>query len=366
MTLLNVGDTISDRYDIDSYIGAGGMQEVYLAFDQTLKRNVALKVPKNADMNRRFRKSAAISARVTHHNVAKTLDYVEEDNQFYLVEEYIDGDDLQKILGSLPFLDPYSVSYIFQQLAKGLAASHRAGVTHRDLKPRNLMIGGSLAFKSVKVTDFGIARMAEEEFTEVGDGGEPTLSLASKSSTVFGAIPYLSPEMIDNPRGAGPPADIWALAAISYELLTGQKPFGTGLGAVKKIDQATGPPDLPSWIVNHRQFGRLAMELQVIFKKCMTHAVAERLTGDQLVQHCESLCYPPFTERVCGVVESHYRVREGWIQTEDHGKIYFNSKSVYSAQSTRPPIGTRVWLGKDPGEPNERAHPIVPMRAPAQ
>jgi len=137
------GDLIGGRYEIQGDVGEGGMQYVYSARDQLVDRIVALKTPKNRSAEKRFRRSVVVAAKVNHPNVAKTLDYVREGNARYLIEELIDGDDLQKaLLARTNFLDPYSAAKVFHHLAKGVAAAHHAGVVHRDLKPTNVMVVG--------------------------------------------------------------------------------------------------------------------------------------------------------------------------------------------------------------------------------
>ncbi len=166
------GDTIGGRYRICKFVGEGGMQRVYLAEDSVLSREVALKVPKNNAANRRFHRSAVASARVNHANVAKTLDYFTEGDGQFLVEEFVKGKDLGRVLEEdVRFLDPLMAARVFHRLAKGVAASHRAKVVHRDLKPSNIMAVGGRRVLDVKITDFGIAKMAEEELENAVQGG---------------------------------------------------------------------------------------------------------------------------------------------------------------------------------------------------
>jgi|GEM_PF-5738973 len=179
-----------DRYIIEGEVGRGGMQEVYRALDDKLQRQVALKVPQDAKVARRFRESAVISAKVNHPNVAKTLDYFEDGNgRFYLVEELVDGPNLRRIATRFQRFDPHAVAHVLHHLARGVAASHRVGVVHRDLKPSNILVANGLAFRAVKVTDFGIAKMAEKEIGDAVSGGdETTQSSAPATATPPNAV----------------------------------------------------------------------------------------------------------------------------------------------------------------------------------
>lgn len=171
------GDVIGGRYEVVDYIGQGGMQEVYRVHDKLLERDVALKSPKNPSAKKRFNRSATLSARVNHDNVAKTLDYVEDGDRFYLIEELIEGCDLGHFLKShVAMLDPFAAGRVMHHLAKGLAASHHVNVVHRDLKPTNVMVVGGRDFMGFKITDFGIAKMAQEEIGEAVAGDEDGLT----------------------------------------------------------------------------------------------------------------------------------------------------------------------------------------------
>jgi serine/threonine-protein kinase len=172
-TIHDPGDVVGERYEVVEFIGEGGMQEVYRASDKLLRRSVALKAPKNASAKKRFQRSAVFSARINHPNVAKTLDYFEAPERAYLIEECVDGKDLGRVLVEFfAFLDPYLAAMVFHHLARGIAASHHSDVIHRDLKPNNVMIVGGEYFGGVKITDFGIAKMAQEEIDEAVEGGD--------------------------------------------------------------------------------------------------------------------------------------------------------------------------------------------------
>jgi eukaryotic-like serine/threonine-protein kinase len=351
---LNSGDIIDGRYEIKSYIDAGGMQYVYNAFDNILKRHVALKTPKNNSAVKRFKRSAVVAARVNHPNVAKTLDYIETETGRYLIEELIEGSDLDKvILKATNYVDPYLVAKIFHYLAKGIAASHHVGVIHRDLKPTNVMVLGGLQIKGIKITDFGIAKMAEAELVEAAEGGQETIN---SSQTAVGALPYMAPEAIETPKNVNTPADIWSLGAMVYELLTGSKPFGSGLIAVHKIVEAK-PPEFPSFITNNAQFSFLANELIVLILQCLQKNASARPTADQLVEYCGKLCYPT-NERFTGIVNTINHNAMGFISNTPED-VFFNLDSVYG---NKPNVGDQVWYSKFPGSPRWRAHPVVCLK----
>ena len=129
------------------------MQQVYLAEDSVFNRYVALKVPKTVSAEKRFERSAQVSARITHANVAATFDYFDLGTKGYLIEEFIEGGTLSESFDKrFGLLDPHLAAHLIHHLSKGVAASHRAGVFHRDLKPSNIMVSGDPGLTSVKIT----------------------------------------------------------------------------------------------------------------------------------------------------------------------------------------------------------------------
>jgi serine/threonine-protein kinase len=346
-------DVIGARYQIEGFIGEGGMQEVYRSTDLLLSRTVALKVPKNLSAAKRFKRSAVVSARVNHANVAKTLDYLEEGKHAYLIEEYISGKDLSKVLQEhIPAFDPLIVSRVLHHLAKGLAASHHAGVIHRDLKPSNIMAVDGAALSDVKITDFGIAKMAEEELAEAIEGGEATLTA---SGTAIGALPYMAPEMIESIKDAGTPADIWSLGALIYELMSGKKPFGAGYKAVPAI-MAAKPPPVPNTIRSGAQFRPAGEELYKLLTACLHRDPGKRPDADELVSNCEKLCYPN-TPRELGTITKFDNGFWGFIAADQGSDVFFHIQSVFGDRNLK--AGDRVWFARHPGGGSDRAFPLI-------
>jgi eukaryotic-like serine/threonine-protein kinase len=357
MTMHNAGDLIGDRYEVLCFVGEGGMQEVYRARDRLLDRDVALKCPKNKSAAKRFRRSAVVSAKVNHANVAKTLDYVEVADTAYLIEEFIDGKDLSRVLKEhVPFFDPLLAARILHHLAKGLAASHHAGVIHRDFKPSNIMSVGGDNLVDVKITDFGIAKMAEEEIAEAIEGGEGSLTA---SQTAIGALPYMAPEMVRSMKDAGKPADVWSLGAMIFELMSGKKPFGAGLAAVEKI-LAGKIPSIPNIVTSSLQFKPSGDELYSVIQNCMQIEPEKRPTADELVEHCESLCYP-VAPREFGTVSSVNNSYWGFITPDDGKSVFYHVESLYGA--SRMALNDRVWFSRHFGGGSDRAFPILKINA---
>ncbi|WP_369291030.1 serine/threonine-protein kinase [Burkholderia pseudomallei] len=349
---------VGGRYAIVNFIGEGGMQDVYLAHDSVLDRDVALKTPKNSAATKRFKRSAVLSASVNHPNVAKTLDYFEVGEDLFLIEEFIEGGDLDKaILQKVKFLDPYLAAKIFHHVAKGVAAAHRVGVVHRDLKPTNIMVTGGFQLHAVKVTDFGIAKMAEEELIEAAEGGTSTLTT---SKTAIGALPYMAPEAIDTPRDVSLPADIWSVGAMMYHLLTGEPPYGSGLRVVAKILDAV-PPVFPGFVTANPQFAPLSQELIGLILACMTKDPGARPTADDLVDRCSRLCYP-VAARMRGRVREIRHNAWGFI-AGPKGDVFFHLSSTYGK---KPKVGDDVLFSMFDGGGADRAHPVVVIPAAAK
>lgn len=345
------GLLVADRYEVKRFVGKGGMQNVFLAEDVVLQREVALKTPQNDSAERRFRRGAIVAAKVNHPNVAKTLDYFEWGERQFLIEEFLHGADLDKaILAKTRYVDPYLAARLLHHLAKGVAASHHAGVIHRDLKPTNIMITGGMSPSAIKITDFGIATMADEELTEAALGGASSIST---SKTAIGALPYMAPEGIESPKEVTVQADIWSLGAMTYRLISGEDPFGAGLKAVKKIVDGT-LPEPPDFLYRNPQFSPLNRELLDIVFSCLRLNPNERPTADELVIRCGELCYP-MADRYVGVVKRIYYSSWGFIST-DGDDVFFNLDSVYGDPVEEK---SKVIFSKFGGGDADRAHPVM-------
>ena len=218
-----VGQVVSGRYRIQKLLGEGGMGAVYLAEHTHMRKRVALKLL-HAEMSTdeevlaRFRREAEAAAHVEHPNVAAATDFGQtDDGAFFLVLEYVEGTSLRDALkpGAFP---PARALHVARQIAFALERAHGAGIVHRDLKPENVMLvhkGDDADF--VKVLDFGIAKV---EPNPQRDATQPLTRLG----TILGTPEYMAPEQALG-ETVGPPADLYAVGVMLYEMLTGKHPF---------------------------------------------------------------------------------------------------------------------------------------------
>lgn len=345
---------IIDRYKVCEHIGAGGMQDVYLAEDLFLGGWVALKTPQPGQKNRRFQASAVIAGKVNHHNVAKTLDYFEVDENVYLVEEFVRGQTLEDKIAQRRFLDPHLAARTLHLLAKGIRASHIQGVIHRDLKPSNIMVDSSVGIEELKVTDFGIATFTDEVFKEEAESGDIT---RSTSGTVKGALPFMAPEMMFRKKGdvITCALDIWSIGAMMFKLMTGEYPFGVYLDAAVNV-KTRNRLEWPAFMVSNQQFAPLSRELQNIIDKCLEYEPSKRPTADDLVVLCQNLCYQTNKRHEATVTRLIQNGYSGFAQSNDH-QVFFSIHSVYGP--TKINNESIISYSKFPGVPNDRAHPVV-------
>ena len=207
------GSKISDRYQIIKTLGEGGMANVYLAHDVILDRNVAVKVLRGDLANdekfvRRFQREALSASSLSHPNIVEMYDVGEDDGQYYIVMEYVDGKTLKQILKQRGKLSITEVVDIMLQLTDGMAHAHDAYIIHRDIKPQNIMI---LSNGLIKITDFGVATaMNSTQLTQ--------------TNSVMGTVHYLPPEQAQG-KGSTIRSDIYSMGIMMYELLTGLVPY---------------------------------------------------------------------------------------------------------------------------------------------
>ena len=231
------GQVFSSRYELVSRIAIGGMGEVWKANDLVIGRTVAIKILKDEYMGdpgfrERFRAEARHAALVNHEGIANVFDYGEEEGSAYLVMELVPGEALSSVLEREKILPATKVLNYVAQTAAALHAAHQAGLVHRDIKPGNLLITPD---GTVKITDFGIARLADQvPLTATGQ--------------VMGTVQYLAPEQAGG-KTASPLTDVYSLGIVAYEALAGKRPFrGESQVAIAMAQIKEAPPALPTSI----------------------------------------------------------------------------------------------------------------------
>ena len=235
------------RYQILERVGKGGMGILFRGYDPVLDREVAVKVmladfsDDTEQMRPRFYREAKSAAKLQHRNIVTVFEFAEENNQPHIVMEFLRGSALSARMDEHPELTLDDKLDIVAQLCSGLGYAHSQGVVHRDVKPANIFL---LQDGTVKLLDFGIAKLATSTLTRQGD--------------VIGSAPYMSPEQIAGAQDLDGRSDVWSTGVLMYELLTGRKPFrGEGLTTVlsgilreqpEPIEKFT--PGLPQALLN--------------------------------------------------------------------------------------------------------------------
>lgn len=207
------GRILADRYELKELIGQGGMADVYLAYDDILKREVAVKILRSSLTGdpiyiTRFHREARAAAALCHRNIVEIYDVGEEDDLYYIVMEYVCGQTLKELINKRGALHYVEAVDIMKQVVSATALAHSMGIVHRDLKPQNILVTDS---GIVKIADFGIASIQ-------------SLSQVTQTDTIMGSLHYLAPEIARGEK-ATPQSDIYALGVVFYELLRGDVPF---------------------------------------------------------------------------------------------------------------------------------------------
>lgn len=252
------------RYQILSLVGEGGMGEVYLAEDTKLHRRVAIKFLRsessaNDEARRRLLREAQAAAKLDHPNICAVHEVAEENSRSFIVMPYVEGETLDNRKKRQPFEVSESLA-LAVQIADALAEAHTHGIIHRDIKPSNILITSR---GHAKVMDFGLAKIASAA-AATGIGAEAsTQALLTTPGTVFGTVPYMSPEQVHGqPLDAR--TDIFSFGILLYEMLTGQQLFAaeTPAGTISRI-LTKEPPPLGDYLKTCPQ------ELQRVVSKCL-------------------------------------------------------------------------------------------------
>jgi tetratricopeptide (TPR) repeat protein/predicted Ser/Thr protein kinase len=232
-------EPLGGRYRCDEEKGAGGFGVVYRAFDLQIQRPVAVKLPRpglfrgNPGGEDAFLAEARRAGRLRHPGIVRVFDVGRHQGTTFIVSEFIDGDDLGRRMEGKP-LPAREAARIVERAARSLHHAHQAGITHRDMKPSNILIGRD---GQVLLTDFGIAASADT---------------AGRLNGGTGTFSYMAPERLDGDPGLDPRADVYSLGVVLYELLTGRLPLAGATPAERKRESSVEPirpqtfnPDIP-------------------------------------------------------------------------------------------------------------------------
>src|SRR2546425_8567203 len=294
------GTRIAGRYEILEHIATGGMASVFKTWDHRVERFVAIKVLRSLDKSdlravERFRREARAAAALAHPNAVTIYDFVEEAGQYFLVMEYIQGPTLKQLIAQRRQLHARETIEVAAQVCAVLQVAHARGFIHRDIKPQNIMLTSSGTTTSgissllVKLTDFGIVRVAE-------DAG------LTNSGIVLGTADYLSPEQARGERLTAS-SDLYSLGVVMFEMLAGRPPFvGPTAVSIAMQHASTNPPSLRQFNptvppgVEHIVMRALEKEPEDRFQSAAEMQQALRQCAKELARASRSKRMPPGSE----------------------------------------------------------------------
>jgi len=279
---LAAGDHI-DRYEVISWLGSGGMGEVYLAHDEKLDRKIALKLlpvhfTTNQQRLRRFEQEARAASGLNHPNIITIYELGQVENRNFIATEFIDGETLRQRMKRSPLSLQESLD-IAIQVCSALAAAHKAGIVHRDIKPENIMLRPD---GYVKVLDFGLAKLTQQEETPTAPGAAEKSDVSS--GLVMGTVRYMSPEQAQGPK-VDRRSDVFSLGVVLYEMLTGHAPFEgkTSSDLISAIISEEPPP------LSHYAPGTADGLQQIIVKALSKDKEARYQTAEELLVDLKKL-----------------------------------------------------------------------------
>jgi serine/threonine-protein kinase len=271
------GDLVAGKYVVEQLLGEGGMGAVFAATHRLTGKQVALKwmlpeLARDEDAVQRFMREAQAAGRINHPNVVDVYDVGQHEDSFFLVMELLRGEPLTSAL-SRRDLTVREVLDLLLRAMRGVAAAHRQGVVHRDLKPDNIFLAyeDDGVGREPKVLDFGISKVSNE--------GQINPRL-TRTGAVVGTPYYMSPEQIRGSEGLDRRADVYAFGVILYEALTGQVPFIADTYGALVLEIATGTPKAPDYLVPG-----LPVELSQIVMRAMARNAPDRFSNLESLIH---------------------------------------------------------------------------------
>jgi eukaryotic-like serine/threonine-protein kinase len=277
-------EVLGDRYELQEPIGRGGMATIYRAVDLRMGRTVAVKILREVYSSdpkfvTRFQREARAASALQHPNIVQVFDYGQTGPSYYIVMEFVDGTDLRRYIKKHGVLSNERAIEIAHDVALGLGAAHKRGIVHRDVKPQNIMLNDS---GLVKLTDFGIASMYKDAEAE----------RLTTTGMTLGTVQYYAPEQAQG-EIVSPPADIYALGIVLYEMLTGRTPFDGDTPVAVAMRHIQDAPEPPS---NFNP--RITPGLERIILRCLEKDPRDRFRdGDALAYALENVARAPAGRR---------------------------------------------------------------------
>jgi serine/threonine-protein kinase len=344
---METGQTIAGKYRLNRLLGTGGMASVWSATNIFTEREFAVKfmlpqVARTPEAARRFLLEAKVSARINHPNIIEVIDVGQaEDNALFLVMELLTGSSLDvAVRRRRPTMLVYDFMRFMRDVAEALAAAHRSGVIHRDLKPTNIFLHTDRDGRTVpKILDFGVSKIIEEE-------NNTALTVVG---TVLGSPLYMSPEQAMGAEGIDGRTDVFAFGSILFEALSGQRAFdGPNFNALivtiattepKRIDDVV--PDLPE-------------PLRALVRQCLVTNKANRLASfDKIVEQLDAMM-PDLAKLDLALAQPNRADSHAELDDDSHSDA--DATKAIGHPSDRPPPFT--GHSHHPGPPSPRSLPI--------
>ena len=326
----SVGTLLGGRYRIQSTLGSGGMAVVYKAEDAILGRTVALKTlhrryAEVPSFRQRFKQEARAMACLDHENVVKVYDISHEGEVPFIVAECVAGRDIGKLLAGHRggTLNEKFANRVAAQLLRALSYAHRRGVIHRDIKPSNILV---TAGGTVKVADFGIARIVEED-DGVGGPGE-----------IVGSARYMAPEQLMG-KEATPRSDIYSVGVLLYHCLTGRPPFSGGLRSLARqhIHEDPTPP--------RKLNPKISPRTEAVILKALAKDPSDRFPSAVAMLDAIDVEPLPRIERTAEVPRSGKRRR--WLVLASTLVVLVALAGAAPLPPAWGPRGCRCWIGPE-------------------
>ena len=323
------------RYQILERVGRGGMGVLYRGHDPVLDREVAVKVmltdfsDDTEQMRPRFYREAKAAAKLQHRNIVTVFEFAEENNQPHIVMEFLRGVPLSSRMEQSPPLTLDDKLDVVAQLCSGLGYAHAQGVVHRDVKPANVFL---LQDGTVKLLDFGIAKLSTSTLTRQGD--------------VLGSAPYMSPEQVAGTHDLDGRSDVWSTGVLLYELLTNRKPFeGDALTTVIVGILKEQPPPIEKYAPGLPQqlIDVVARALEKDRDKRF-HTAEELGRELQLIRKTQQLSNLPPMEATRFASTNVLKALHDDRQKEDRGLARDKTLQGPPAAATAEPTGSKTWM----------------------